>query len=101
MCGFSESIIRVNKISDHSHSCPDVTDDDGETPLDRATRGATNTLVDQEERKRCSEVVDYLKSLLTEYSELLLHHTLYPHITKIEWLHVISNNSTKVTSVQQ
>ena len=73
-------------ISDHTHSCPDVTDNDGDTPLDLATKGSTNTSLDQDERKRCTEVVDYLKSLPTEHSESLLHHTLCPHITKVEWL---------------
>ena len=73
-------------ISDHTHSCPDVTDDNGETPLDLATVRSTNTFLDQDERKRYTEVVDYLKSLSTEHSESLLQHTLCPHITKVEWL---------------
>ena len=74
-------------ISDHTHYT-DVTDDDypGRTPLDLATEGSTNTWADQDERKRCTEVVDYLKSLPTEHSESLLHHTLCPHITKVKWL---------------
>ena len=71
-------------ISDHTNSCPDVTDHDGDTPLDLATRRSTNTWADQDERKRCTEVVDYLKSLPPEHSESLLHHTLCPHITKAE-----------------
>ena len=70
-------------ISNHTHSCPDVTDDEGITPLDWAIRGSSDTFLDQDERKRCTEVVDYLKSLPTEHSESLLHHT--PHITEGEW----------------
>ena len=61
-------------ISDHTHSCPDVADDNGDTPLDLATEGSTATWADQDQRKRCTEVVDYLKSLPTEHSESLLHH---------------------------
>ena len=65
-----------------------MTDDDGETPLDLATEGSTATWRDQDERKKFTEVVDYLKSLPTEHSESLRHHTLCPHITNVRMIAV-------------
>ena len=73
-------------ISDHTHSYPDVTDKHGDAPLDLAKRRSANIGLDQYDRKKCTEVVDYLKSLPTEHSESLFQHTLCPHITKVEWL---------------
>ena len=61
----------------NTHSCPDVTDDRGRTPLDHASEGATNTGYSEDWRKKCTEIVEYLKSLPTEHSELLLYHILY------------------------
>ena len=62
--------------SHNTHSCLDVTDDRGRTPLDLASRGATDTdWYSEDLRKRCNEIAEYLKSLRTEHSELLLYHS--------------------------
>ena len=61
--------------SHNTHSCPDVTDDRGRTPLDSASEEATNTRYPEGMRKRYTETAEYLKSLSTELSELLLYHS--------------------------
>ena len=68
----------LSKQSNYSttitHSCPDVTDDSGKTPLDLITEKSTEKYLNQDERKECAKLNNYLKSLPTEHSELLLHH---------------------------
>ena len=60
-----------------THSCPDVTDDNGKTPLDLATEESTSPFLSQHGRviqdlkKVYTEIIDYLKFLPTEHSELL------------------------------
>ena len=61
-------LLRV-KYSNHTHSCSDVIDDNGDTPLDIATRNSLSTDYDEYEREIYSEIVDYLKSLPTKHSE--------------------------------
>ena len=53
-----------------------MTDGDGDTSLDQAIKMSTDPWFDQDVRKRCTEVVDYLKFLPAVYSESLLHHTI-------------------------
>ena len=52
----------------------DVTDDNGKTPLDLITEESTATYLTQDKREECTKIINYLKSLPTEHSELLLHH---------------------------
>ena len=61
--------------SHNTHSCSDVTDDEGQTPLDLASEEATAIWNSEDVRKRCTEITEYLKSLPTEYSELVLYHS--------------------------
>ena len=59
-------------ISDHTHSCPDVTDNKGKTPLDIATKGATSFFCDEDKRRRFTEVAEYLRSLSAKHSEFII-----------------------------
>ena len=52
-----------------------MTDDEGKTPLDLASEGATAIWNSEDEREEYTEIAEYLKSLPTEYSELLLYHS--------------------------
>ena len=51
-----------------------MTDDNGNTPLNLATKNSLSTDYDEYERESFSEIVDYLKSLPTKHSELLHYH---------------------------
>ena len=54
------------------HSSLDVSDDEGKTPLDLALERLTDTDLDKDDRNKLTKVVDYLKSLPAEQSELFL-----------------------------
>ena len=68
------TVIVIN-LKSLTHSCPDVTDVNGKTPVNLATERSTVTSLDQDQGKVYTEIIDYLKSLPTEHSELLLHYS--------------------------
>ena len=65
-------------VYNQTHSCIDVTDVNGNTPLDLALENSSDVFYDEDDdederlRERFTEIVDYLKSFPTEHSELLL-----------------------------
>ena len=52
-----------------------MTDYNDDTPLNLAMKRSTSPWFSRDEKKMYTEVVDYLKPLPTEHSELLLDHT--------------------------
>ena len=84
-------------------SCPDVTDDRGRTPLDVVTEESISWYFDQDEREK---VINYLKSVQTERSELLLNHSFLSVLTCSLYIRYWSKKSVfgesweKITSIK-
>ena len=56
-----------------THSCPDVTDVNGKTPVDLATEQSTAAYLNQDQRKVYTEIINYFKSLPIDCKSLLHH----------------------------